>query len=206
MKFMEADNATIGHGIALKEGGEGWGKAGAVLGAAGTALGIADLIWTSTKRGKHDGRGYEGGYEGYGYGGYGRYPVCDGGLETKEAALLRQRISTLEAEKYTDHRLFGVEKQLCAQQNEITRLQCELNCFREAERRDIHDVYAYANCTFVPQEKGYVDGSKINYHRVKPFVGVELDHLGVPVETPGFHAVPNREGRRGDDRNDYYEG
>jgi len=149
-----------------KKEASGIAKAGLVTGIIGSALGVLD-----------------GGFLGLGRGGYGfRGHYGHEGAIDKDAY-----IAKLEAERYADNKLALVELQLCRQQNEITRLECELKCFQQKEERDVRDVYGWCDCKFVPQEKGYVNKARI----------IDCGDRGCITE-----------GRRpyGDPREAYYEG
>ena len=118
----------------------------------------------------------------------------------------KDKVAKLESELYTNNKIAHVEQQLCFQQNEITALRKELECCCKMEERDIrevrHDIRdaredarvateslrAYCDCTFIPQEKGYMDGRRVNFHRCEPFIGVQRQDLCA--------CGPREEGRR----------
>ncbi|MCL2002751.1 MAG: hypothetical protein FWG72_01960 [Oscillospiraceae bacterium] len=164
-------------------------KAGLVTGIIGTSLGAID--WMRETRERRDGHGHGNGYPGYGgyphmpypFPGY-AYPYAHGCHEgdrpvTEREAKLRQELAykddiivKQENEKYTLERVGAavapLHAEICKLQGELIHTRDKLNCFIETERRDINDVYRWSECTFVPQEKGYMDGRKINYHGVDP--------------------------------------
>ena len=60
------------------------------------------------------------------------------------------------------------------------------------------ELRAFCDCTFVPQEKGYMDGRRVNFHRCEPVVGTQRQNLCVCNENPC-----DRDDRRNDRREDF---
>ena len=77
-------------------------------------------------------------------------------------------ILALKAERYADAR---VEMAVAPLRAEIAALKNNA----AMTGRDVADVQRWAECTFVPQEKGYMDGRRVNYHGVHPELGIDHD-------------------------------
>jgi len=103
----------------------------------------------------------------------------------KELKLVREidcekdKVAKLEAEKwsagYVNEALSPVHRALGEQAREIDKLQLhivrledKLACCCKEQEHAVKDVYRWADCNFLPQEKGYMDGRHVNYHGVKP--------------------------------------
>ena len=146
----------------------GVAKAGLTTGIIGTALGVLN---TAGGVG-----GLLGGHHGGGHGGYNPDYVHrkdrdredenrrenDRRFVSREVADLQAENTRLKSERYTDERTSKLS-------HAVDMLQAE----NEMLRRDIKDVYKWAESTFVPQEKGYMDGRRVNYHGTYPLLGVD---------------------------------
>ena len=119
-----------------------------------------------------------------GYPAPGPYPYYAGCCEgdrpvTEREAKLRAEIAAeqdktakLEAVIYTKDSVAAAVAPIYAELNKlqgaVIRTADKLECLEKEEKRDVGDVYRYVDCTFIPQEKGYMDGRKVNYHGVRP--------------------------------------
>lgn len=172
-----------------KRGSSAVAKTGLGLGIAGTALGLlggtnllngAAPVEAAALRAAPYGGGWGAPWGGYGPGcgweGRGRYGChFEDEAETHYEARLHQEvtnkdfeISILKGEKYTDCRVAALEKQICDLRvglaMEVKDREC---CCKELAHAD-QDIINYANCTFIPQEKGFMDGRRVNFHGVRP--------------------------------------
>lgn len=170
-----------------KRGSSAVAKTGLGLGIAGTALGL--LGGTGLFNGVAGAEAAA--FRGAPYGGYGcgaPWGGCGWGegrgrrgfhfedeAETHYEARLRQEvnikdfeISTLKSEKYTDARVAALEKQICDLRVGLAMEVKDRECCCQELRHADADVYSYVNCTFLPQEKGYMDGKRVNFHGVRP--------------------------------------
>jgi hypothetical protein len=93
-------------------------------------------------------------------------------LVTKETLALTEKLSEakaeierLKAEKFT---VATVSEAVAPLQTAISALETKA----ALQQRDIQDVVTWAKNTFVPQETGYVDGRRINFHGTHPILGV----------------------------------
>jgi len=155
-----------------EKGSSGVAKAGLATGITGAALGVVNAM---------GGGGLFGGYGGHGNHGHGYNPDYVHHRDrdrdeksqhkheerlskyvTKEVAELRAENAQLKAERYTDERISKLAHALEMLQSENQML-----------KRDIKEVYRYTDSTFVPQEKGYMDGRRVNFHGTHPLLGVD---------------------------------
>ena len=111
------------------------------------------------------------------------------GLVTlREAELMQQsaaKDSVIAAQHAQINTTAAVAAAVAPLQTELNALRLnavntnnKLDCFIQTEQRDIADVYNYVNGTFIPQEKGFMDGRKINYHGVKPKLYADIKRGG----------------------------
>jgi len=84
---------------------------------------------------------------------------------SKELAAANDIIARLESEKYTRE---TVSEATAPLQKAIAELETKATL----TQRDIQEVVEWAKNTFVEQEKGYVDGRRINFHGTHPVLGV----------------------------------
>ena len=105
-------------------------------------------------------------------------------LVTKELLEMAERlavandtIARMQSEKYTDN---AVDTAVAPLQAAISKLQTEA----ALTKRDIQDVVEWARNTFVEQEKGYIDGRRINFHGAHPLLGVNGGDERFPKNRP----------------------
>jgi len=101
---------------------------------------------------------------------------------------LNARINGLE--RRIEGQICGIEKNIialhkdCECCKEVTALEFKSLAHAIADAREDarvadRELRAYADCTFVPQEKGFMDGRRVNFHRCEAVVGLEHRDLCV---------------------------
>jgi len=156
-----------------KQHSSGVAKGGLITGIIGTTLGVLNGA-----------DGLLGGRGGYGRGAGADY-VCRHELEREEN---NKREHNRTHDKLVTKEVLKMAEKLAAANDEIARLKSEnytdtavaplqaaisnLETKAALTQRDIQDVVEWAKNTFVEQEKGYVDGRRINFHGTHPKLGV----------------------------------
>jgi hypothetical protein len=79
----------------------------------------------------------------------------------REIAEEKAKVAKLEAEKYADAKISGLE-------TAVVRLSDQLGYQSEMTKRDTDELRRWCDCKFIPMEKGKLDGGNINWHGVDP--------------------------------------
>ena len=163
------------HSSGVARAGLATGIVGSALGVLNTAGGLGGLL--GGKRGD-DNHGYHHNYHPAYHPDYVHKQdrdreekqreklVCKETLAMSQTiAMQNAEIERMKAEKHmaalVEHEVAPVRKQVAEQAMEIAML-----------KRDVAEIPRWAECNFVPQEKGYMDGRRVNFHGTHPLLGI----------------------------------